>query len=106
VLLIAFDPAKAPAGAVDKALAAVAAAAAAEAAAAAKHQLSSADGTISLSSSSSDSAVTAVATAVSGDFALPEEFAFPRYGYWLSRLVDRSVWPGLGSTHADLGEPC
>jgi hypothetical protein len=35
---------------------------------------------------------------------LPAEFGFPRYGYWLSRLVDRTVWPGLGATHQHLGE--
>jgi hypothetical protein len=41
-----------------------------------------------------------------GDMQLPPDFSFPKYGYWLSRLVDRTVWPGLGLTHDDLGALC
>jgi hypothetical protein len=37
------------------------------------------------------------------EMQLPPDFGFPKYGYWLSRLVDRTVWPGLGLTHDDLG---
>ena len=96
VLLVAFDPDKAPSTAIQAALAAAQEAAAAAVAAAGAHSSSSSSGSSSGGSSSS--------SGFAGDLQLPEEFSFPRYGYWLSRLVDRPVWPGLGVTHEELGE--
>lgn len=32
-----------------------------------------------------------------------EQFAFPSWGYWLSRMVGQGVWPQLGTAFADLG---
>jgi len=87
VLLVAFNPDKAPPDDLQTALAAAEAAAAAAAAAEA-------------GSSSSSSGNNGFA----GDaLQLPGVFAFPGTGYWLSRLVDRPVWPGLGRTHEELG---
>uniref|UniRef100_A0A383W7M9 N-acetyltransferase domain-containing protein n=1 Tax=Tetradesmus obliquus TaxID=3088 RepID=A0A383W7M9_TETOB len=87
-LLIAYDPEQAPAD--------IQARAAAAAAVSAQADISSSNGTNGSSSSSSSSSI---------EYALPAtpDYAFPALGYWLSRMVERPVWPGLGASFQDLG---
>jgi hypothetical protein len=97
-LLIAYDPAKAPAAIQDRA-------AAAAAAAANQADTSSSNGTSNNNgSSSSDTSSSSSSSGI--EYTLPStaDYTFPALGYWLSRMVERQVWPGLGARFQELGE--
>jgi hypothetical protein len=73
---------------------------AAVAAAVAQADTSSSNGTSSSNSNGANGS-----SSSSDGYVLPatSDYSFPALGYWLSRMVERQVWPGLGASFQELG---